>query len=135
MAGQVNTGTPPAPADWEWVLEDVTCSSCSGVSQVHKQPPAWLEGVDGVKWECRHCGAANLIAGTGKPVQLVEVVECAECNRTFDNVQHGDPDERPLEAVEIAADGSWTCPGCSTPNRSLGASESATSAETGEVTR
>lgn len=114
------------PDGWEWRHIDVTCSNCSAVNQIHEQPPAWLETPDGVKWECNSCGAANQLGGTGLPVPLDEIVECGECSRTFDN--------RPGSTqVELADDGSWTCPDCNTANRSVRGSESVTAGQTAEV--
>jgi hypothetical protein len=116
------------PDGWVWRLIDVTCGNCNAVNKIHEQPPAWLETPAGVKWECNSCGAANQLGGTGVPIPLEQIAECGECRHTFDN--------RPGSTqVEIADDGTWTCPDCDTVNRLVGGSESASAGQTAEVSQ
>lgn len=110
------------PEDWAWTPIEVTCASCSQPNPLHEQPPELLNTVNGVKWECNHCGAANKLGGVAAPGSSTYVAECGHCHATFDPA-----------TIEVAEDGSWTCPACSTSNRDVSAGEHASSVESVEV--
>lgn len=119
-------GTPdpnhPEPDDdgHVWELVTVKCESCGASNQLHRQKPEWLAAQEGVKWECSTCGAANLLGGYDELPPSTTTAECGHCHATFD------PNE-----LTIAADGSWTCPACSTLNKDVTVGEAGSSSEAG----
>lgn len=108
--------SPTVPEDWVWAPIDVQCDACGAINPLHEQPPELLES--GVKWECNACGAANRLGGTDPVPPSLTVAECANCHSTFDP-----------NTLDVAADGAWTCPSCSTVNRDVSHGENATSVE------
>lgn len=103
----------PTPDDtWAWTPIEVPCSSCGQANPLHEQPPDEL--AKGVKWECNHCGAANLMGGPPVGIPTDVLLECGACSRSFSSTS--------AEQPTLEADGSWTCP-CGTPNRTVAAGE------------
>lgn len=100
----------------EWKPIEVDCDACGRANPLHEQPPELL--VEGVAWECNHCGSKNRLGGSDR-VEDWTVVECGHCHATFD------PNDLDVK------NGSFKCPSCGTTNRNVSVGENALSTEAG----